>query len=120
LLVVAALVWLAFWVAGLPDYYQQYSFGAMVGFSIVLVPAIALVGFKVIGRARIEKRKSLGFWLSFYFTIPLLVFDGLYCGLYLGYGWEFLVRFWYLTAYYLVPWLVFVPIGHFLARRQAA
>lgn len=40
-----ALVWVAFWLAGLPDYYRQYSFQAMLVFSIALVPAIAFVAW---------------------------------------------------------------------------
>jgi hypothetical protein len=28
----------------------------------------------------------LAFWLSFYYTIPLALYDWLYCGLYLGHG----------------------------------
>jgi hypothetical protein len=92
----------------------------MVAFSIALVPIIVFAGAKVIGSARIERRKMLGFWLSLYFTAPFVLFDYLYCGLYLGHGWEFLRRFWYLTIYYVIPWLIFVPVGRSLARSQAA
>ena len=116
----AAAVWIAFWVAGLPDYYQQYSFSTMAAFSIALVPVIVFVGIKVISGARIERRQMFGFWLSLYFTAPFVLFDYLYCGLYLEHGWEFLSRFWYLTVYYVIPWLIFVPIGRSLARPQAA
>lgn len=118
LLLLGALVWTAFVIIGLPDYYQQYSFGTMVVASIALVPAIVFAALKVLRGARIEKRQELGFWLSVYFTIPFLVLDYLYCGLYLNHGWEFLSRFWYLTVYYVVPWLIFVPIGHLLARSR--
>jgi len=69
------LVWLAFWIGGLPDYYQQYSFSAMLAFSIALVPIIGLIAWSVIGRTRMARRKELGFWLSFHFTVPLLLFD---------------------------------------------
>mgnify|MGYP001490965872 CR=1 FL=1 len=35
-----------------------------------------------------------------------------YCGLHLGLGWAFLGRYWYLTAFYVIPWLIFVPIAY--------
>lgn len=120
LLGLATLVWLGFWIAGLPDYYQQYSFTAMLAFSIALVPAIVLIAWRTIGRARIDQRKQLGFWLSFYFTVPLLVFDYLYCGLYLGIGWRFLAGYWYLTVFYFIPWLILVPTSHLRARERPA
>lgn len=45
---IALLLWLAFWVSGLPHYYQQYPFWAMLVFCLALVPAIVLVAWKVI------------------------------------------------------------------------
>lgn len=113
-----ALVWLVFWIGGLPNYYQQYSFATMFLFSVALVPTIALIAWKVIGSTRVERRKQLGFWLSFYFTGPLLLLDYLYCGLYLSHGWHFLVDYWYLTAFYVLPWLILVPIAWVLARAR--
>ena len=118
LVALAVLVWAAFWVGGLPQYYQQYSFAALLIFSVLLVPLVAFAGLKVIGRVRAERRLQLGLWLSFYFTVPFAILDYLYCGLFLGHGWEFLRRFWYLTVYYVIPWLIFVPIGLWLARSR--
>lgn len=119
LLALATVVWVAFWIAGLPDYYQQYSRPSMVGFSAALIPAIAILGARVIGRAKAPRRMRLAFWLSFYFTVPFLLYDYLYCGWYLGHGWRFLIEYWYLTVFYFVPWLLFIPTAMFLARRPA-
>ncbi|OQX08616.1 MAG: hypothetical protein BWK76_23365 [Desulfobulbaceae bacterium A2] len=113
-----ALVWVAFWVGGLPDYYQQYSFAAMLAFSIALVPVIALIAWATIRRTTLSRRRELGFWLSFYFTVPLMLFDYIYCGLYLAHGWHFFAEYWYLTAFYIIPWLVLVPIAHVLSRQR--
>src|SRR5512138_2814686 len=93
---IAIAVWAGFWVAGLPDYYQQYSFSTMVMFSVALVPIVVFAGLKVIGGKRVERRKILGVWLALYFTVPFALLDYLYCGLYLGHGLGFLSRFWYL------------------------
>lgn len=116
LLALATLVWLGFWLAGLPHYYQQYSTATMAAFCIALLPAVGWLGAKVIGRRRAATRRRFAVWLAFYFTLPLAIFDYLYCGWYLGQGWGFLVSYWYLTVYYLVPWLVFVPIGLWQGR----
>lgn len=120
LLAYAMLVWAVFWIGGLPHYYQQYSFTTMLTVSVLLVPLIAVAGFKAIGGVRAERRVQRGLWLSFYFTVPLAIIDYLYCGLFLGHGLEFLRRFWYLTAFYVIPWLIFAPIGLWLARHQSS
>lgn len=116
LLVLATLVWLGFWLAGLPHYYQQYPKAVMIAFCVALVPVVVWLGAKVIGRRPAETRRAFAVWLAFYFTVPLAILDYLYCGWYLGQGWRFLVSCWYLTVYYVVPWLVFVSIGMRLDR----
>jgi hypothetical protein len=58
-------------------------------------------------------------WLAFYITVPLLLYDVLYCGVYLGYGAGFVVEFWYLSVYYIVPWIILPPTGLWLDRRPA-
>jgi hypothetical protein len=118
LFLIAIAVWAGFWVAGLPDYYQQYSFTTMAVGSAVLAAVTVFAGFKVIGGKRVERRKAIAFWLSLYFTAPFAVLDYLYCGLYLGHGFGFLSRYWYLTVYYVLPWLIFIPIGHHLSRAR--
>jgi hypothetical protein len=108
---IALLLWLAFWMGGLPDHYQQYSAGAMLAFCVALVPAIVLVAWKVIGRVAVDRRGRLGFWLSVHFTVPFLLLNFAYCGLCLGHGWHFLIAYWYLTVFYLLLWLLIVPIA---------
>ncbi len=51
LLLTATAVWLGFWAAGLPDYYQQYATRSLVVFEVLLLaPAI------VYGRVRKDRR----------------------------------------------------------------
>lgn len=68
---------------------------------------------------REETRKSSAFWLSVYYTIPFAALDAFYCGWYLGYGFEFFARYWYLSVFYVTPWLTFLPTA-VLLRAQAA
>ena len=116
---IVTLVWAGFWLLGLPSYYQQYSTTAMIWFdSLVLVPIAAIVYF-VLRRLRRERRLETALWMAFYFTVPLAVYDWFYCGLHLGYGIEFLTRFWYLTVYYLIPWLL-LPLTALLLNRTSS
>ena len=115
---IATLAWAGIWVAGLPSYYQQYSNVQMVWFdSLALVPMAAVI-YLVLRRLRPERRLTVALWLAWYFTVPLALYDWLYCGLYLGHGVEFLFRYWYLTVYYAAPWVLLPPMVLFLNRTR--
>jgi hypothetical protein len=105
-LVVATAAWGLFWVLGWPSYYQQYSFRPMFWFCVALLPVIAAVTVFILRRVAAERRLPVACWLAFYFTVPLAFYDSLYCGIYLRYGLGFLTAFWYLTLFYVVPWLM--------------
>jgi hypothetical protein len=105
----AVCVWAAFWLAGLPSYYQQYSLVALAVASILLSVAISLAAIFVLRRGRTETRLLRAFWLSIYYTIPFAALDVLYCGVYLGHGLSFLYKYWYLSVFYVTPWLTFMP-----------
>lgn len=116
--VLATLVWAGFLLAGLPGYYQQYSPGFMVGFDLLVLLPISVVLYVVLKRVPSGRRMSLALWIAFYFTVPLAVYDYLYCGLVLDRGIGFLWEFWYLTVYYVIPW-VLAPAIALLANRIA-
>lgn len=117
ILLIATLVWAGFWVAGLPDYYQHYSHGFMAIFLTLLLVPIGAAIYYVLKRVKPGRRLALALWLSFYFTVPLALYDFLYCGLYLGEGMKFLFTYWYLTAYYIIPW-VLLPLIAVRLNRQ--
>jgi len=102
-------IWFAFWLGGLPGYYQQYSQLSMAIGCILLSVAISLAAVFVLLRGRAETRLQRAFWISVYFTVPFAILDALYCGVYLGHGASFLRTYWYLTIFYLTPWLTFIP-----------
>ncbi len=113
---IATVVWTGFWIAGLPLYYQQYSNFLMIWFdSLLLIPITAIVYF-VLRPLRSERRLTVALWLAFYFTVPLALYDWLYCGLYLGHGVEFISTYWYLTVYYAIPWVLLPLMALFLNR----
>ncbi|MEZ5728490.1 MAG: hypothetical protein R3E48_11080 [Burkholderiaceae bacterium] len=49
-----------------------------------------------------------------YYTLPFAILDTLYCGLYLGHGYSYLWKFWYLTVFYVSPWLTLLPTAALL------
>jgi hypothetical protein len=112
----AVCAWAAFWLAGLPSYYQQYSPITMAVGAVLLSVAISLAAIFVLQRGRVETRLARAFWLSAYYTIPFAALDALYCGLYLGHGPDFLSRYWYLSVFYVTPWLTFIPTALLLRK----
>lgn len=120
LLVAATAVWLGFWIAGLPDYYQQYSTRSLVVFEVLLLAPVWAAGFMTLQVRRRRSRMRRALTISFYFTVPLFLYDLAYCGLHLGHGLRFVVQYWYLSVYYVVPWVLFPLTALWLERAAAA
>jgi hypothetical protein len=120
ILVQASVVWLVFWLIGWPAYFQQYSDTALGVMSTLLSVAFCLFALAMLLPRSPQRRMPLAFWLSFYYTAPLALYDWLYCGLYLGHGAGYLTTYWYLSVFYVSIWLTFVPIAYLLNRRSSA
>lgn len=118
LLLQGCATWFAFWLLGLPDYYRQYTTVAMAVASILLSVAISLAAIALLQRGREATRLSRAFWWSVYYTVPFALLDAVYCGWYLGLGTQFLVTYWYLTIFYITPWLTFMPTALLLRNRS--
>lgn len=118
LFAIGTTVWAGFWVVGLPSYYQQYSSTTMALFDVILLFVLVWVLLPVLGKIPRERRMGVSVWMAFYFTLPFAFYDWLYCGIFLGHGMSFLWRYWYLTAYYFLPWVVLPGIAQWLARMQ--
>jgi hypothetical protein len=117
-LIQMVLVWFGFWVLGFPDYYQQYPTAAIGAVAVVLSVLISLACLAVLVRTRPERRTSKALWLSVYYTVPFAVLDTLYCGTYLGHGSSYLSKYWYLTVFYVSPWLTLLPTAALLRNWQ--
>ena len=116
---IVTAVWMAFWIIGLPDYYQQYSFLFMLTFDAAILAPLSFIIYWVLKHTPPRFRVTLSLWLAFYITVPLFLYDYLYCAVYLGHRWSFLSEFWYLSAYYAIPWLLCPAIAHWLNRRDS-
>ncbi len=111
------LVWFGFWLLGLPDYYQQYSPAAVGAATVLLSALISLVCLAILLRTRPERRANKALWLSVYYTVPFALLDTLYCGIYLGHGASYLWKYWYLTVFYVSPWVTLLPTATLLRNR---
>jgi hypothetical protein len=124
LLLQSIAIWFAFWLLGLPSYYQQYSAPALGVACTALSVVIFLAALRILLRSKVENRAARAFWCSVYYTVTFAVLDTLYCGIYLGYGAQYIAQYWYLSVFYVTPWLTFIPIERLLrnpgkaARRE--
>jgi hypothetical protein len=116
---IATIVWFGFLLAGMPDYYLQYTNQLMILFVVLLLIPISIIIVIVFKPIKQHKRMTIAIWYAFYFTMPLLIYDILYCGIYLAYGINFLSVFWFLSIYYLIPWVLFPIIVLVLNRKSA-
>ena len=116
LLGIVSIAWLLFLVAGRPDYYQQYSFRFMLVFDLAILPPIWYIVYRSIKRTKTGREYIIALWWSFYISCPLFIYDAVYCGLILGFGVSFLWKFWYLSIYYFIPWIIFPPTAFWVAR----
>jgi hypothetical protein len=94
LLAQAIAVWFAFWLLGLPAYYQQYSTVALAVACVVLSIVFALAAIAVLRSGTSRSRYRRAFWLSVYYTVP----------------------YWYLTVFYFTPWVTFIPTAILLGN----
>ena len=116
LLLLGIIAWGAFWVIGLPSYYQQYSTTVMVWFDALLLLPLNAIFTRMLRRVRANRRLTTSLWIAFYFTGPLALYDWLYCGVLLGHGLAFISRYWYVSVYYVIPWLVLPACAAWLNR----
>lgn len=110
--------WVVFWVMGLPSYYQQYSTFFMVVFDALALPVLTVFFLRSLRRSPPGRRLALSLWMAFYFTVPIAFYDWLYCGVYLGHGMGFLGLYWYLSIYYIIPWLHLPACAAYISRKH--
>jgi len=112
--------WAIFFLAGLPtDYFQTLSFPYMIGFSLIsIVPFWAICAAYLLWFEGPSQFRN-----SIILAIHLLVWPFLCDWLYfiatkpeLGIG--FLIKYWYLTLFYILPLIFLPPTGRWLDQRK--
>jgi hypothetical protein len=119
LLIFVTLAWLLFWIAGLPDYYQQYFIKFMVIFDLAILSPIWFIIYRSAKHSKPGCGLKVCLWWSFYISFPLFIYDTIYCGFYLGHSISFLTKYWYITVYYILPWLIFPITGWLVDKRRS-
>lgn len=119
ILIYATIAWFLFLLLGMPDYYLQYSAITMIWVDVLLlIPFFVIIWF-ISKPIETSRRTKISLWYSFYFTVPLAIYDYLYCGIYLGYGFSFINVFWFLSVYYIILWILFPMIAILLNKKKA-
>lgn len=114
----ALLTWVLFFIGGLPRYYQQYDPVAIAVGSSLLAALVGVAAVAVLGRVPSPYRYRQACWISAYFTVPFVVLDAAYLIGWLGAGPSAFVDHWYLTVFYVVPWIAFPGAAWALERAQ--
>ena len=104
LLVLCSFGWVVFTVIGGPSYYQAWSFTNLLYFCIAVYFALGLTIYRMIKRYEGNKLVR-SFWVAYYITIPLMLYDYVYITYFRGEPFELLNRFWVLSIYYIIPWI---------------
>ena len=119
ILVIVSIAWFIFWAVGRPDYYQQYSIKFMVLFDLAILVLIWVIIYRSVKNTRPARGLKISLWWAFYISFPLFIYDFIYCGIYRGHGTSFLWKYWYITVYYILPWLLFPPTGWLVEKRRS-
>lgn len=119
ILIYATIVWAVFFLAGLPDYYLQYSTKSVIVYVILLLIPFSIIIWYLFKPIKASRRIKISLWYAFYFTVPLSVYDFSYCGIYLGYGLKYIYVFWFLSVYYIIPWILFPTIAILLNKKTS-
>ncbi|MEM1249669.1 MAG: hypothetical protein AAGK22_25060 [Acidobacteriota bacterium] len=121
LLAYSFVTWLTFYLVGLPEYYQQWPLWAkiavVVGVNLLYFPATRYTLDRFWNDGH-HVRNS--YWLAFYLTLPLFVYDYLLLALYKGLGIGFVVPYWYLTFFYFSFWIQFPWVARRMVERDAS
>lgn len=99
--------WTLYFILGLSsDYFQTTPLWMVIVFGEV-APALALGYFGWMRFTRSPQHAwRAAAWLAFYMSAPFFCYDYLYLAVHQQRGWTFLHSHWYLTAFYIIPWLL--------------
>lgn len=114
--------WTLYFILGLPSNYFQTTSVWLILIGGVIFPTVALTAFGWRRCQRESARQPAHVWacaarIAFYMTVPLFGYDYLYLALHQRRGWSFLISHWYLTVFYVIPWLLMPMVAWVVLRR---
>ena len=112
LLVYSFMTWLSFYLAGLPDYFQQWStWLKLLGLPVVTALYFPITRYSLRKYWHDGRHTVNACWFAFYLTLPLFIYDYLLLAVYKQLGIGFVFPYWYLTFFYFSFWVQFPYIG---------
>ena len=114
---ISIVLWLLFYLAGLPsDYFQDY--GSKEILIVLLISFFGVIPFIAVVVLTFIKLPFLkaSVWFAFYTSLPLFILDYIIVGIVAGEGLGFLVSHWYLTLGYFAVWVELPLIGKTLEQ----
>ncbi len=120
LLAYSFISWLAFFLVGLPQYYQHWPFWAkLTALPLVTIALFPITAYSLRYFWGDNRYLHNSLWLAAYLTIPIFIYDYILLGIFWGYGIGFVFPFWYLTFFYFSLWIQFPVIGLWMQRNQS-
>ena len=117
----ATTFWTLFFLGGLSSNYYQDWHWALSLILILIIPTYLYYFFctKLVNNllAYMPKFKA-AVWLALYFTAPFFIYDLIYLGYHQKLGLSFIRTHWYLSLFYLVPWLMIFPLSKEIQSRN--
>ncbi len=97
---------------GLPlDFYFFETFEII----IFLIPAGIFILKLVSSKENYVKDAA---WLAFYTTILFVVYDFIFLGIFKGFGFAYLGKWWFLTIFYVILWFEFPIVGYLMKKND--
>jgi len=117
LLKTVTVAWIIFVVIGLPDYYTTWPFNKLLYFC---VGTYFFVGFYILYKTRDYEGHYLPrvLWVAFYIILPLVIYDFVYIAWILKEPFDLLNKFWFISVFYIVPWVQAFLIYLFLVSKS--
>lgn len=121
---IATSFWAFYFLGGLwSDYYQTWPFVK----TLIIVDIIPVLFLFYPGKIFLKPFTrnlkgnqiiiaSLG--VAFQISIPLLVYDFIYIVLFLNKGAHYLLDYWYLTFFSVIPWIIFPAMACIIKRKR--
>ncbi len=120
----ATSFWTYYFLGGLwSDYYQTWPFIK----TLIIVDIIPTFFLFYIGKIFLKPFTrnlkgnqiiiaSLG--VAFHTSVPLLIYDFIYLVLFLNKGAKYLLDYWYLTFFSIIPWIIFPIMGYAIKKKK--
>jgi len=112
MLLLAVAAWLLnAWEGASSDHYLTWS----LNMKLVRLTNVALLSSTLVlvdeATSEDRDRAAAGWFLPLYFSFVFMVLDFLYLGVSKGHGLDYLLRYWFVTAFYPIFWIAMMGAG---------